>query len=76
MALCKIACHLCPERAKCSPQTKAFVNYCGSNSEHFQHQIDKAIQECRARRGFLFKKDVLSARRLKRIIASLEPAIV
>ncbi|MBD3345064.1 MAG: hypothetical protein GF401_08385 [Chitinivibrionales bacterium] len=76
MALCKISCHLCPECTRCSAQTKAFVNYCGSNSKFFQPRIDAAIQECRARRGFMFKYETFSKKRWKRITTPFEPAVI
>jgi len=56
----KVSCMQCTEHEKCPARTRIFVNYCGCAARNANKtSIAAAIQECRTRRGLLFKQEML-----------------
>jgi hypothetical protein len=56
----KVSCLQCTVYEKCPAKTRIFVNYCGCAARNTNKaSITSAIQECRTRRGLLFKQEQL-----------------
>lgn len=60
MQFLKISCTRCLHYKECPQKTRMYVNYCGSDAERVKDRINAAAIDCRARRGLLFTRNLLS----------------
>lgn len=58
MQFLKVFCSQCAQYQQCPQKTRLFVNYCGSDRERVQQDIQNATKDCRARRGGLFSNGI------------------
>lgn len=61
MSWSKVACLKCSHYHTCSPTTRMFVNYCGSDRKNVEKRIHCATSDCRSQRGYLLKHDIIAA---------------
>jgi hypothetical protein len=59
MQFLKISCTQCQHYTSCPQRTRMYVNYCGSDRKRVKEQIQMAMLECRSRRGYLFKREMI-----------------
>jgi hypothetical protein len=62
MILRKISCTRCQHYSACPHKTRMLVNYCGSQHQALQEQIKLAAEECKNRRGQLFRRSSFRAK--------------
>jgi hypothetical protein len=72
MQYSKVSCAQCVHYQKCPQKTRMYINYCGSDFKRIEKKIATAVIECRARRGLLFTRNILSpgSSRLKKVTLS------
>lgn len=59
MSWSKVACLKCNQYQSCSPTTRMFVNYCGSDRKQVATRIRSATSDCRLHHGYLLKHDII-----------------
>jgi len=59
MQFLKVTCAKCKHYTVCPQQTRLYVNYCGSDHKGVEEKVQDAMHECRARRGYLFKRHLM-----------------